>query len=428
VIETILSEGRSLGIHLILLFHNFAQVQKANPALLESVLTKARTKFVGGHLTDTNLQVLTSELFITEWHPHIIRDQLYALEAEPCEETRIIRTRSRALSHDAGVSYPYSETEGTSESYTSGTSSGAGVSAHAQQGRSLERSQTDNVATGMARTTMDGVSETEMDVESSMSGTSRMNGVMTAHGAGTNAAEGASVAMTWDPYNPVAMMPNAMVSSRTAVEGESSNDVDAANSSEGEFEMGGYSHARGTTLSHGEAETLSSVVTHGASISAGENTSFGLTLSESTGSSESSTTGSNQAVSRGVTPSYSRGETITESETVSPFMAVKKRWRVASREFLSLQDFLTTKLIKLKSQARAHWAVQPPEGKTIFFRALLVKALPGGRERLPEFLARVLSKPYYTRLDEARVADADGQSQQKLLHAAATTRPFMTEE
>ena len=68
VIETILNEGRSLGIHLILLFHNFAQVGKSNPALLESVLTNCRTKIIG-KLTQSNLEILTSELFCERMAP-----------------------------------------------------------------------------------------------------------------------------------------------------------------------------------------------------------------------------------------------------------------------------------------------------------------------------------------------------------------------
>jgi hypothetical protein len=80
VIATILREGRGLNIHLILLFHEFAEVAAHNPGLLETVLNGCRTKFIGGHLTQSNLEVLTAELFTTAWHPHIVRDKIVSLE------------------------------------------------------------------------------------------------------------------------------------------------------------------------------------------------------------------------------------------------------------------------------------------------------------------------------------------------------------
>jgi hypothetical protein len=403
-IETILSEGRSLGIHLILLFHNFAQVQRSNPALLESALTKCRTKFIGGHLTQANLEVLTSELFVGEWHPHIIRDQIYALEVEPCEEVRVSRTRSRSRSWEHGCSYPYTETEGTSESETMGESSGETFGVQVHQGRSTGRSRARTVADGTAHTVMDGVADTEMEGESHSSGYGQTAGATDALGVGSSAAETTGMSMTWDPYTMGALMPNAMTTSRNAMAGTNVNDVHADSVGESAFESEGYSYMRGTTVSHADADTTSHVEAHTTGASEADMLSHGITASQSYERSESCTTGQSHAVSHGVTPSESEGESITESETVSPFMAVKKRWRVASREFLSLQDFLTTKLIKLKGQPNAHWAVQPPQGKAVFFTALFVKPLAGGRERLKEFRERVLAKPWYHR--PALTADA----------------------
>jgi hypothetical protein len=121
------------------------------------------------------------------------------------------------------------------------------------------------------------------------------------------------------------------------------------------------------------------------------------------GTSDVTTTGTSRAVSRGVTPSWSEEESESESITVVPFHELRKRWRVASREFLSLQDFLTTKLIRLKRQPKAHWAVQTPQGSVVFFRALFVKPLIGGKERLAAFRGKVFSKPWYQREEEDSV-------------------------
>ncbi len=88
VIETILNEGATLGIHLILIFHTLAQVTKEKPALLASVLSNCRTKILGGHLTQQDLPMLTEEFFIEEWHPYIVKQQFETLEVEPVETTR----------------------------------------------------------------------------------------------------------------------------------------------------------------------------------------------------------------------------------------------------------------------------------------------------------------------------------------------------
>jgi hypothetical protein len=88
VIETILNEGATLGIHLILIFHTLAQVTKEKPALLASVLSNCRTKILGGHLTQLDLPMLTEEVFIEDWHPYIVKQQFETLEVEPVETTR----------------------------------------------------------------------------------------------------------------------------------------------------------------------------------------------------------------------------------------------------------------------------------------------------------------------------------------------------
>ena len=110
-----------------------------------------------------------------------------------------------------------------------------------------------------------------------------------------------------------------------------------------------------------------------------------------------------------MTPSVSAGNSAGTSLTIAPFHELKKRWRVASREFLSLQDFLTTKLIKLKQQPKAHWAIQPPEGKTVFFKAFFVKALPRGLARLNDFRKRVLSKACYQAMEASMPHALHGQ-------------------
>jgi hypothetical protein len=383
VIATILREGRGLNIHLILLFHEFAEVAAHNPGLLETVLNGCRTKFIGGHLTQSNLEILTSELFTTDWHPHIVRDEITALEVEPVETTRMSRSRSRSRSQERGCSFPYSKTDGTSESETTGTSIGESAAISFQHGTAHGRSR--------AHTIMDGVADSEAYGESHMSGTGYTSGVTDAHGTAISAAAGTGMTETWNPHNPAAMFPDAMTISMHEMAGMSESGMHAESHGESASDAHGSSYMHGTTRSHAEADT----VAESEAVMRSQGESFSVSQQRS----ESATTGTSHAVSRGVTPSVSEGESVTESETIAPFHELRKRWRVASREFLTLQDFLATKLIKLKSLPTAHWTVQTPQGKVVFFRALFVKSLVGGKERLPTFRRKVFGKPCYQRDD-----------------------------
>ncbi len=68
--------------------------------------------------------------------------------------------------------------------------------------------------------------------------------------------------------------------------------------------------------------------------------------------------------------------------------------KVSSREFLSLAEFLTTKLQKLKGQPQAHWAIKTIEGQAVFFKAAFVKCLDKGRDLLSDFRTKVFDKPW----------------------------------
>jgi len=225
---------------------------------------------------------------------------------------------------------------------------------------------------------------------------------MDAHSTGVSAAAGTGMTETLDPKNPLTMFPNAMTTSMHEMAGMSSSDTHAESQGHSSITASGESYARGTARSRAEGTSRSHVEADSVAESEAMMHSQGASFSLSHERSQSTTTGQNNAVSRGVTPSVSVGESITEAETTSPFHELRKRWRVASREFLSLQDFLTTKLIKLKSQPKAHWTIQTPQGKVVFFRALWVKSLIGGKERLAAFRTSVFSKPWYQRDDIAQ--------------------------
>jgi hypothetical protein len=98
--------------------------------------------------------------------------------------------------------------------------------------------------------------------------------------------------------------------------------------------------------------------------------------------------------------SESKGKNWNKTITTGPFHELRKKWKVASREFLSLQDFLTTRLQKLKGQSRAHWLAKPTEGRAVFFKAVFVKPLLHGKDYLVAFREKVFGKACYVPLPQ----------------------------
>jgi hypothetical protein len=362
---------------LILLFHEFAEVAAHNPAMLETVLNGCRCKFIGGGLTNSNLDVLTSELFTSEWHPHIIRDEITALEVEPVETQREQPSATTTRSQGYGLSLPQtvavgasaSESEGKIESTTQSSQHTSAV------GLGLGESH------ATARSTVEAVTEAEHWADAKSEGKSWMDGLGESSGMGQN--------QSYDyPYGALgALMPTAMHTTSGDHSGLTLSHADGGSMAVSHMHGGttARSLAQGTSEAHGTHRQLMS--------SASDSTG----IAETTGTTTNSTETQSLTVSLGLTPSWRQEESHGESVTIIPFHELRKRWRVASREFLSLADFLTTKLIKLKSQARAFWAVQGPGDRTVFFKAVFVHPLPGGRERLAAFRQRVFGQPCYQR-------------------------------
>jgi hypothetical protein len=149
VVETILNEGRSLGIYLILMFHNLAQVAKVNPALLATVLTNCRTKIIGGGLTQPDLEVLTPELFVRDWHPHLVRQEIRGLEVEPVETTRMSLAVGRSQEESQGTATSRSATDTLTDGTSHATHTGIGV--HAMHTDSQARMQAETRGRRRAR-------------------------------------------------------------------------------------------------------------------------------------------------------------------------------------------------------------------------------------------------------------------------------------
>jgi hypothetical protein len=376
VIATILREGRGLNIHLVLLFHEFAEVAAHNPGLLETVLNGCRTKFIGGHLTQSNLEVLTSELFTTEWHPHIVRNELYALETEPIETTRTQRSVSKALSRGRALSLPESASDGTSSSLSHGTNESTTMGTQESHSKAHTQGQSNGI------TQAHGTSTTNMETWA----------VTKAQGEHWAESSGMSLGQNTAAGQGMVVLSDGQMMTTTAHESAGASEAFTLNSSTGGSGM------RALSQGGARAESVSNMTSTSATTSKSETegTTLGQSVAHQQGSSESATSGKTETRSRGRTPSWSESVSESVSETTVPFHELRKQFRVASREFLSVQDFLTTKLIKLKGLIQAHWVVQPPEGSACFFKALYVKPLYMSKDRLRDFYAHVLGCPSYS--------------------------------
>lgn len=148
----------------------------------------------------------------------------------------------------------------------------------------------------------------------------------------------------------------------------------------------GYSGIEGESEAAGDMHSDFEAYTEAQAISLME--SLMRALSVTIGKTQGKT------VSEGITES--QGANWNFSFTRVPFTAIKKNIRLASVEFLKLEEFLTTKLQILKRQALAHWAVQTPEGHVYLMKAKwLTLLITDASERLTIFWQRLLEKRWY---------------------------------
>jgi hypothetical protein len=79
------------------------------------------------------------------------------------------------------------------------------------------------------------------------------------------------------------------------------------------------------------------------------------------GTSEAETTGTSHAVTRGRTPSWSEEESISVSETLSPFHEYHREDIVSSRTYLTPEEQTRLAIQLLKAIPKAHFALKTPE-------------------------------------------------------------------
>lgn len=134
-----LDQGRELGLHCILAHQFLGQLLREDPSglLLGSVTESARTKIVFGGMSTRNLEEVAKELFLGDFDPLEVKDEIETLELEPVESTRRVPTVGYSESEESSTTrttgrsqtslHGESDTTGESHSYGSSTSQSTGT-------------------------------------------------------------------------------------------------------------------------------------------------------------------------------------------------------------------------------------------------------------------------------------------------------------
>jgi hypothetical protein len=113
------------------------------------------------------------------------------------------------------------------------------------------------------------------------------------------------------------------------------------------------------------------------------------------GTSEAETTGTSHAVTRGRTPSWSEEESISVSETLSPFHEYHREDIVSSRTYLTPEEQTRLAIQLLKAIPKAHFALKTPESTAHLVQAPWVDEPRITQKKLGAALARVYAEPFY---------------------------------
>jgi hypothetical protein len=199
-----LEAGRELGLHGILSSQHQEQARtEGSDRLYHAVMNCCRTKIVFGGLSAEQLDSITRELTIDQFDPKSVKDELHALEIEPVEAVRVIRSYSTSR----GTSR--SRSRGHGESQSDGITRGGFRAYGKAHGRSETESQIESTAhvtgyqavMGTGQVVMpDGQIVSTTSHEGGAASSSTVVGSATARGVSTSASEsvqyGRSVAQT----------------------------------------------------------------------------------------------------------------------------------------------------------------------------------------------------------------------------------------
>jgi hypothetical protein len=414
-----LDEGRGIGFHSILAHQHLSQLADEDQSgyLLHSVMNDARTKIIFGDLDFDDLQRLSRNVMLDRYSPWARKDELTSPVFVPVETTRVSRSVSRSRSRGQSLSLPESTTEGTSESHSLGTSASITVGTEVSRGEAETRgrSRGTTFSHGEAMTDVDSWAESDAEGEHWAEGDSD----------GESWADGESAAATWAESSAMSLGESAgqgqgivmspegedlsMTANQTAGASTAFLASQSAGGSRARSQLAGgssvHSSSYGGNRMHASTRGGARGVTHAASVSQSDAESESHTVSETQGSSvarargtsETKTTGTSRAVSHGRTPSWSEEESVSVSETVSPFHEYHREDIVSSRTYLTPEEQTLLAVQNMKAIPKAHFVLKTPESSACFVQAPWVDEPWISKRMLAEKLARVYEQPYYVR-------------------------------
>jgi hypothetical protein len=216
-------------------------------------------------------------------------------------------------------------------------------------------------------------------------------GESSAMNVGESISMGAGTVMTPDG-NELTMTTNQMSGSSAAfVSGSSAGGSRAHSSSTGGNRMHASSRGGGHGVTHSVSEGFNESENHSRTTG----TTTGRSVAMQRGTSDVETTGTSHTISRGRTPSWSEEESISVSETISPFHEYHREDIVSSRTYLTPEEQTRLAIQLLKAIPKAHFALKTPESTAHLVQAPWVAAPRITTKKLDAALARVYAEPFY---------------------------------
>lgn len=141
----VLDQGRELGLHCVLAHQYPKQLLREDPSglLYGSVTECARTKIVFGGMSVEHVEGIAKELFLSEFDPMNVKDEITSLELEPVESKRPSFSYGYADSNAYSMNRSNSESMGTmrGQTETHGEANAFGSSVAESTGSVLQSSQ-----------------------------------------------------------------------------------------------------------------------------------------------------------------------------------------------------------------------------------------------------------------------------------------------
>ena len=421
-LSDMLELGREMGFSGVLSHQHPDQLisEDGNRRLREAVMNNTAVKIIFGGSSVRNLQELTEEVFLDQYDPWTIKQELTSLELDPIEEQRHSYTQSESSSQGRGLAFPSSVSYGGSTTVTDGEtesesegiqdSTSLATTRGSTRGVSRELGTSETLTDSWAETLAESDSWAETDADSENWSETDGYGETVLDTATTSATSGASgssdFGFTMDG-NSNTTFSYGMNTGWSMQNGSSDSSGRSSSRSYSSTAGGGNSHAHTQGGSTMHATTQGGAVGHSASFSVGEQYSESESQTHGTTRGKSQEQGhawshaesktESKTVTHGRTPSMSEEKSRSRSVTTAPFYAYRKRRNVTSREFLSKDDFLTLGLQKIKALPVGHFVVKVPGKRAVFARAPFIKESRITTKQLARAREQIFSQPYYTR-------------------------------